>query len=75
MNLQERIDFFSELITSSHPLMYWKYDTDMNILTGSRENDDVYETLFSISGCKEYLKQHLQPENSPLILTDANGLM
>lgn len=75
MNLQERIDFFSELITSSHPLMYWKYDTDMNILGGNHENDDVYETLFSISGCKEYLKQHLQPENSPLILADASGLM
>lgn len=75
MNLQERIDFFSELITSSHPLMYWKYDTDMNILSGNHENDDVYETLFSISGCKEYLKQHLQPENSPLILADASGLM
>lgn len=75
MNLQEKIDFFSELITSSHPLMYWKYDTDMNILTGNHENDDVYETIFSISGCKEYLKQHLQPENSPLILADANGLM
>lgn len=75
MHLQEKIDFFSELITSSHPLMYWKYDTDMNILTESREKDDVYETLFSISGCKDYLKQHLQPEHSPLILADANGLM
>lgn len=75
MNLQEKIDFFSKLITSSHPLIYWKYDADMNVLTGSRENGDVYETLFSISGCKEYLRQHLQPENSPLILIEPNGLM
>lgn len=75
MDLQEKIDFFSELITSSHSLMYWKYDTDMNVLTGKHENNDIYETLFSISGCKEYLKQHMQPENSPLILADSNGLM
>ena len=75
MNLQEKINFFSELITSSHPLMYWEYDADMNLLTEGHENDDIYETLFSISGCKEYLKQHLQPENSPLILADSNGLM
>lgn len=75
MNLQEKIEFFSELITSSHPLMYWKYDTDMNLLTGCKENNDIYETLFSVSGCKEYLKSHLQPENSPLVLADSNGLM
>ncbi|MDE7186011.1 MAG: hypothetical protein K2O13_00645, partial [Lachnospiraceae bacterium] len=75
MDLQEKINFFSELISSSHPLMYWKYDTDMNLLTGNHKNGDIYETLFSISGCKEYLDQHLQPENSPLILVDSNGLM
>lgn len=75
MDLQKKIDFFSELITSSHPLMYWKYDTNLNLLTENHKNDDIYETLFSISGCKEYLKEHLQPEISPLILADSSGLM
>lgn len=73
LTLQNKIDFFSELISNSHRLFYWCYDANLNLKqTGE---DTIYDAIFSISGCKDYLKNHLNMEEAPLVLTDSTGLM
>lgn len=79
LTLQKKIDYFSELITCSHNLYYWCYDPDLHLLSTNCTEKSVYDNIFAISGCKEYLRTHLQMDapqpNKPLILYDVIGLM
>lgn len=75
LNLQDKIHFFSELITCSHYLRYWRYDSKLNCVSSNCQEEMVYDALFSISGCKEYLRQYLVDAQKPLVLIDSMGLM
>lgn len=75
INLQDKIDFFAELISNNSNLQYRCYDVELKLLSASSTEEEIYDTIFTISGCKDYLKQHLVAGESPLVLADAVGLM
>ena len=75
ISLQNRITFFSELLTCSHNILYWCYDPELELLNADTPEAPVYDALLSINGCKEYLKSWLEGNTKPLILSDAMGLM
>lgn len=75
LTLQGKIHFFSELITCSNNLHYWCFDPTFTLLSTNCQNELVYDALFSISGCKELLKEHIATPQTPLVMTDALGLM
>lgn len=75
LTLQNRIDYFSELITCSHPLYYWCYNPALELLSTSCPKASAYDTLFSIGGCKEYLEQYVKHSNKPLVLMESIGLV
>lgn len=75
INLQDRITFFSELLTCSHNILYWRYNPEMELLNGDTEKASVYDALFSLNGCKDYLRSQLEGNTDPIILSDAMGLM
>lgn len=75
MTLQGKIDFFSELITCSHNLCYWCFDPALTLLSTNCQDEAVYDALFAISGCKDFLKANLTAHQKPLVMTDSMGLM
>jgi len=75
ISLQNRITFFSELLTCSHNILYWCYDPELEFLNADTPEAPVYDALLSINGCKEYLRSWLEGNTKPLILSDALGLM
>ncbi|MBM6752505.1 AraC family transcriptional regulator [Mediterraneibacter glycyrrhizinilyticus] len=75
ISLQNRITFFSELLTCSHNILYWCYDPELELLNADTPEAPVYDALLSINGCKEYLRSWLEGNTKPLILSDAMGLM
>lgn len=75
ISLQNRITFFSELLTCSHNILYWCYDPELELLNADTPETPVYDALLAINGCKDYLKSWLEENTKPLILSDAMGLM
>lgn len=75
LNLQNKIYFFSELITCSHNIFYWCYDPELNLLNNDTPESSVYDALFTITGCKAYVKNTLKKETWSLILSDTMGLI
>lgn len=75
LTLQDKIHFFSELITCSHNLHYWCYDANLALVSSNCQDELLYDALFSISGCKNYLRTYLSDAQKPLVLTDSMGLM
>lgn len=73
--LQEKLDFFSKLLTCSHDLYYWCYNPKLDLLSTNCPNVTLYEALFALSSCQDYLKEYMQTQHNPLILTDSAGLM
>lgn len=75
ISLQNRIAFFSELLTCSHNILYWCYDPEMKLLNTDIPEAPVYDALLSVNGCKEYLQSYLEKNTKPIILSDEMGLM
>lgn len=75
LNLQAKINFFSELITCSHNLHYWCYNPELILLSSNCEDEAFYDALFSLSYGKDYLRKYLKNSFSPVIYTDSLGLM
>lgn len=75
MNLKNKIDFFTELITCSHNIYYWCYNPQLELLNADTPEASVYDALLTITGCKQYIKSHLDKVTKPLILSDTVGLM
>lgn len=77
ISLQNRITFFSELLTCSHNIFYWCYDPELNMLNADTPEASVYDALLAVNGCKEYLMACLKKENetNPMVLSDTMGLI
>ena len=75
LSYQGKLDFFSELLTSSHTIYYWCYNAEMELLSSSCPDPSVYEALFALGGCRSYLTRYIQKERKPLILSDPVGMM
>lgn len=77
LSLQNKIDYFSELITCSHNIRYWCYDSALNLLSADFPEESVYDSLFSVSGCKDYLHNYslTATATDTLVMSDTAGLM
>ncbi len=75
MNIHNRILFFTQLISCSHKIGYWCYYPDLNLLNADTTEDSIYDSLFSASGCKDYLRQNLSHNTKPIVMSDSTGLM
>lgn len=75
INLQDRIDLFKELVTCSHNILYWCYDSELTLIDSDTPETNVYDALFKISGCKDYLLSQLNNKVSSVVLSDSIGFM
>lgn len=75
MLIDSKLDFFRDLVSCNYPLYFWVYQPDLTLEGSSCPDEKAMDGIFSLSGCKEYLKQYSKTSDLPVILTDSLGLM
>lgn len=73
MSIQQNLSFFRELVTCNYNIYFWEYDTELNLLESTCPDSRILDNLFSLSQCKDYMKDY--HSDLPLLLSDSAGLM
>lgn len=66
MELQEKIEFFLDLIHCSHHMDYWAYTPEGVLIHSTSDTEHMLDVLIKETGCFEYLQRNIG--NAPLIL-------
>lgn len=75
MLVDNKLNFFRELVSCNYPLYFWVYDSNLVLESSCCPEEKAMDGIFSLSGCKEYLKEYTQTSSLPIILSDSLGLM
>lgn len=66
MELQEKIEFFLDLIHCSHHMDYWAYTPKGVLIHSTSDTEHMLDVLIKETGCFEYLQRNIG--DAPLIL-------
>ena len=75
MDMQEKLEFFHQLVMSSSSLNCWVRDPELNCLSSNCSNEQLLDVIFTLSGCRDYLQEYIKTSLEPLILNDSMGMM
>lgn len=75
MEVNEKIQFFRELISCNDNLYSWCYDCSGSLLYTNAPSADFFNTIFLRSKCVERAFEHIQTQEFPMILSINMGLM
>ena len=68
------IELLKELISCTDPLYFWTYDANRELLDTNCP-EPLLDTLFTDTGCKDYMLAYGQEHTAPLILSTQTGLL
>jgi AraC-like DNA-binding protein len=75
LNIEQKLELFRDLVSCNYSLHYWKFDSELNILYSNCPNEILFNEIFSLSGCKDYMLSYGQNSSTPLVLSDNLGLV
>lgn len=67
--------FFTELLSCCYPLYVWKYDAEHRLIESNCPKQKTLDGIFSVSGCKPYLREYARDNTLPVLLSESLGLM
>ena len=74
MDEKEKLEFLHQLIWKCTKLNSWILDPELNVIYSNCTNEKLLENMFSLSGCKEYLREYIKTRKKPLFLSDSTGM-
>ncbi len=72
--LNQRVQFFYELLNCENRIDIWAYGSDYRLIRSTNERI-VLDTIFSHTGCLNYMKRHFDGSDDPIVLSTFLGLM
>ena len=75
MNNEDRLQFLHELMNYDYNLFTWEYDANGNLLSSNCHKENLLETIFLKSGCKDYMLEYARYNAMPLIMSSNTGLI
>jgi YesN/AraC family two-component response regulator len=75
MELSNKLDFFYDLISCNYDFYSWTYNNDHETLYSNCPNELLFNQIFTISGCKDYMFEYGKNNTLPLVLSDNLGLI
>lgn len=74
--IDQKLQWFRDLIACIHDLSFHTYDPDMNLLESSCPGTMLlFDTLLESGGCKTYLRHYMEANRLPLVLNNSLGLV
>lgn len=75
MDISETITLFRELVRCGGGVSFWQYDGGGNLLSSNSPDEELFDSAFSLFGCKERMLCHAARSRTPLILSSDLGLI
>ena len=72
--IQEKLDFFRQLIRSAHDIYMWIYDEELRLISSNCHCESVYNEVFRTFH-QERLMSSIHSRENPVILTSSMGLV
>ena len=73
--LKSKYKFFGRMIYYSTNLLYWIYDSNLNLVYCNAPDESELDSVFSAGSCKDYLKKSIDENKFPVVLSDPIGLV
>jgi protein-tyrosine phosphatase len=74
MNIDERLSLLEELLSCNGNIYCWTYDSDGHLLH-TNCTELLYDVIFEVSGCKNYMLTYGRENTLPLVLGAELGLI
>ena len=75
MDISANIALFQELLRCGEKIDLWRYDGEGRLLSSNCLEVDVFDTAFSLLGCKDRMLCHAAENKGPLIFSASVGLI
>ncbi len=73
--VDSRLALFSEMVLCSHDIHFWTYDANMQLLYSNCPDEMVYNAFFVLNKNHDYILEHKDEYDEPLILSNTIGLV
>lgn len=75
MDISQNIELFQELVCCGGEICTWRYDGDGTLLSSNCPEEAVFDTAFSLFGCKERMLSYCAEHDSPVMLGTEMGMI
>lgn len=75
MDVLQNIELFQELVRCSGEISLWCYDGEGSLLTSNCQDEVIYDTAFSLSGCRTRMLDYAAAQDAPVLLGTEMGLI
>ncbi|MDE7219250.1 MAG: AraC family transcriptional regulator [Oscillospiraceae bacterium] len=75
MDVLQNIELFQELVRCSGEISLWRYDGEGSLLASNCPDEVIYDTAFSLSGCRARMLDYAAAQDAPVLLGTEMGLI
>lgn len=75
MDVSQNIELFQELIRCGGEISLWRYDGEGSLLSSNCQDEVIYDTAFSLSGCRARMLAYAAAQDAPVLLGTEMGLI
>mgnify|MGYP001031258042 CR=1 FL=1 len=75
MDVSQNIELFRELVRCGGEISLWQYDGEGNLLSSNCPEEAIFDTAFSLSGCRTRMLAYAAAQDAPVVLSTETGLV
>ena len=75
MDVSQNVALFRELVRCGGEISLWQYDGDGDLLSSNCPEAAIFDTAFSLSGCREKMLAYAAALDAPVVLSTEMGLV
>jgi len=75
MNIEDRVELFSEQIMCGAEIYTWRYDANMKLIQSNCPREELLDETLNAFGGKDALREYASSGNKPMVLTIPIGLV
>lgn len=75
MDISQNLALFQELIRCGGEVSLWQYDGEGSLLSSTCAEEAIFDTAFSVSGCRARMLAYAAAQDAPVMLSTEMGLV
>lgn len=75
MDSTQNIELFRELVSCGEEISLWIYDRQGALISSNCPHEAIFDTAFSVSGCRARMLSYAAAQNAPVLLGTETGLI
>ena len=75
MDVSQNVALFRELVRCGGEISLWQYDGDGDLLSSNCPEAAIFDTAFSLSGCRAKMLAYAAAQDAPVVLRDRKSVV